>query len=248
MFFFTDEKFLIPFLSTLGAALTIIILQFMHRYVTDKKKKIYATGYIMHDCFALLQSKLILKRHTILPHIDATKKILGGNEKLLNTMFLNDEFDILTDEPVDLVRLPEEYKVLLGNDDISLVKSYETLNYLNKSAKIRRTFNDFVKENLKSEHSFKNQSRDKQQDILNIYYDYLDNIRHKTDRDISFIIYMILPSIEEYIDRKEFLLFSTKGVDALTKKIESCLVEFQDALPEKDYIEKSMGGGIQKVL
>jgi hypothetical protein len=248
MGFFADEKFLIPFLSTLGAALTVITLQFIHRYVNDKKKKIYAIGYIMHDCFGLLQSNLILKKHTIIPHIDAVKKIIGGDEKLLNTIFLADEFDILTDEPIDIDHLSEEYKTLLGSEDISLVKSYETLIFLNKNIKTSEVFNDFVKNNLKSEHFFKSQSPDKQIDVLKIYWDYLDKIRHETDRNIFFILEIILPSIKKYINRKQFLLFSTKGIKTLTNKVENSLTNFQDVLPEKDYLNKAISGGIQKAL
>lgn len=248
MAFFTDEKFLTPFLSTLGAALTIIMLQFIHRYINDRKKKIYAIGYIMHDCFGLLQSNLILKKHTIIPHIDVIKKIIDGDDKLLNTMFLADEFDILTDKPIDIDHLSEEYKILLGSDDISLVKSYEALNYLNKSAKTGEVFNDFVKNNLKSEHFFRSQSQDKQLDILNIYWDYLDKIKHETDRNISFILQIILPSIKKYIKSKQFLLFSTKSISALTNEAENSLINFRDVLPEKDYFKKAISGGIQKVL
>jgi len=248
MAFFTDEKFLTPFLSTLGAALTIIMLQFIHRYINDRKKKIYAIGYIMHDCLGLLRSNLILKKHTIIPHIDVIKKIIGGDEKLLNTMFLADEFDILTDKPIDIDHLSEEYKVILGNDDINLVKSYETLNYLNKSIKTGEVFNDFVKNNLKSEHFFRSQSKDKQLDILNTYWDYLDKIKHKEDRSIAFILQIILPSIKKYIKRKQFLLFSTKSIRMLTNEAEDSLIDFRDVLPEKDFLEKAIRGGIQKVV
>ena len=153
-------------------------------------------------------------------------------------MFLADEFDILTDKPVDIDLLPEEYKILLGNDDISLVKSYETLNYLNKSTTTEEVFNDFVKNNLKSEHFFRSQSQDKQIDILSIYWDYLDKIKHKTDRSISFILQIILPSIKRYIKRKQFLFFSTKSVRILTNEAEDSLINFRDVLPEKDFLKK----------
>lgn len=248
MAFFTDEKFLIPFLSTLGAALTVIMLQFIHRYINDRKKKIYAIGYIVHDCFGLLRSNLILKKHTIIPHIVAIKKIMDGDEELLNIMFSADEFDILTEKPIDIDHLPEEYKILLGNDDISLVKSYEGLHYLNKCTTNGEVFNDFVKNNLKSELLFRRQSQDKQLDILNIYWNYLDKIKHQTDRDISFILQIILPSIKKYIKRKQFLLFSTKDIKSLTNKVEDSLIDFQDILPEKDYLSKAVNGGIQKAL
>jgi hypothetical protein len=248
MTFFTGDKFLIPFLSTLGAALTVIILQFIHRYINDRKKKIYAIGYIMHDCFLLLQSNLILKKHTIIPHLEAIKKITAGDDELLKTMFLADEFDILTDKPVDIDHLPEEYKILLGNDDITLVKSYETLIYLNKSTTTEEVFNDFVKNNLKSEHSFRNQNQDKQLDILNIYWDYLDKIKHQTDRKTFFISKIILPSIKTYITGKQFCLFSIKCIKVPKDKIENTLIDFQDVLPEKDFLNNTISGGIQRAL
>lgn len=173
MAFLTDEKFLIPFLSalfaTLGASLTILLIQFINRHIKDKKKKIYASSYITDVCFRVLTSNLILKKHTVIPHIEAVKRILKGDEELLNTMFLADEFDMLTDKSFDFNILSEEYKILLGCDDISLIQSYETLIYMIRNDKTRTNFNDFVKQNLKSEHLFKNQSPDKQSDILNTY-------------------------------------------------------------------------------
>ena len=188
MVFFTDEKFIIPFLSalfaTLGASLTILLIQFINRYIKDKKKKIYATSYIADVCFRVLTSNLILKKHTVIPHIEAVQRILKGDEELLNTMFLADEFDVLTDKSFDFNILSDEYKILLGCDNINLIQSYEALIYMIKNDKIRTNFNEFVKHNLKSEHFFKNQTPDKQSDILNTYWDYLEKIKHEEDRNI----------------------------------------------------------------
>ncbi len=47
----------------------------------------------------LLQSSLIIQGKTILPHIEATKRILKGDSELLEKTLLADEFDILTDSP-----------------------------------------------------------------------------------------------------------------------------------------------------
>lgn len=93
--FFWDEKFLVPFLATVGASLTMVLLLFISKFVNDHRKKLYAINYISNVCLIVLKSSLILKKHTIDPHIEATKRILSGNNKLLDDMFLSDEFDIL---------------------------------------------------------------------------------------------------------------------------------------------------------
>lgn len=252
MAFFTDEKFLIPFLSalvaTLGASLTILLIQFINRYAKDKKKKIYATSYIADVCFRVLTSSLILKKHTVIPHIEAVKRLIEGDEALLNTMFLADEFDILTDKSFDFNILSEEYKILLGCDDISLIQSYEVLIYMIKNDKTCVNFNEFVKQNLKSEHFFKSQSPDKQLDILNTYWDYLEKIKHEEDRSISFILEILMPSIKKYTDSKQFCCFSTESIITTRNKVNNTLSNFKDFLPEKDYIKKTMHGGIQNAL
>jgi hypothetical protein len=72
--FLLDPKFLIPFLSTAGASLTIIILQSIYRVDNDRKKKLYTVAYMTEVSFRLFQSRLILKKNTIIPHIEAAKK------------------------------------------------------------------------------------------------------------------------------------------------------------------------------
>ena len=248
MNFFTDEKFLIPFLATLGASSTILLLQFINKDRINKNKKFYACNYMLDVCYRILYSGLILKKHTIVPHIDAVQRMIKGDKKLLETTFLADEFDILTDQPFDFNLLPEEYKVLVGCDDINLIQSYETMIYLVKNERTRRTLNEFVKNNLKSVHFFENQNADKQIDILNTYWDYLDKIQHETDRVISSAIELVIPFIKKYIYKRQFLFFSKRNVNKLIAWETSILDNYKNILPEKEYWKKFISGGIQRAL
>lgn len=133
----------------------------------------------------LLQSSLILRKNTIIPHIEAAKMMIAGDSDLLKKTFLADEFDILTDAAIDFNNLSEEYKVLIGYDDIRLLQAFETIIYLNRIDKTKNSFNDFVKLKLKSEFSFTNKSQDEQVDILSTYWDYLDKLDHEENRIIS---------------------------------------------------------------
>lgn len=248
MSFITDEKFLIPFLATTGASLTIILLQFLGRYIGNRRKKLYAVAYIADISFRSLFSDLLLKKRTILPHINATKRIISGDLKLLNTMFLGDEFDVLTDAPFDFGFLSEEYKVLLGNDDIDLVQAYEFIVYTNKNGMTQRAFNEFVKSNLKSQYFFNQKTPEAQQDILNTYWDYLDKLKHEGDRNICFVIDAFVPHVKEYIKGKQFLFFSKKSIEKSLLAIEKSVSDFRDALPEKKTPNDIASGGIQRAL
>ncbi len=110
----SNDKFLVPFYATVGAAITLLLLQFVNRRVMDKRKKLYAVAYILDVCYRIQKAAFILQKHTILPNIEATKRILGGDKDLLENMFMADEFDILTAGPVDFNHLSEEHKVLLA--------------------------------------------------------------------------------------------------------------------------------------
>jgi len=87
---FASDRFLIPFLATLGASLTIIVLQFIQRDRQDTDKKMYAISYMMDVCSRIIGNELMLNKHTIIPHIEAAKKIIKGDNGLLKTMFLAD--------------------------------------------------------------------------------------------------------------------------------------------------------------
>jgi hypothetical protein len=167
---------------------------------------------------------------------------------LLEIMFFSDEFDILTDATVEFSPLLEEYKILLGIDDIDMVQAYEFIMYSKRNIAVQKTFNEFVKNNLKSQHLFNQKTQDAQRDVLNIYWDYLDKLRHKGDRNICFIIDRIVPHIKEYIKEKQFLFFSKKSIKRSLIKIESAIFDFKDVLPEKNMLKNIANGGIQKAL
>lgn len=244
---FGNDRFLLPFLSTVGASLTIIFLNFLSRYIKDRKKKLYGIACIADISFRALLSDLMLKKRTVLPHIVATKKIIAGDTKLLETMFLADEFDILTDAPFNLDLLSEEYKILLGNDDITMVRAYEFIVYSNKNDATQKAFNNFVKENLKSQHLFSQKNLEQQQDILSTYWDYLDRIKHEMDRNISNII-LLYPVIEKYIAEKQFLLFRKRSIIESFAKTEQVISDYNDVLPERDFVQNIGNGGIQNAL
>ena len=105
----------------------------------------YAIAYLVDIAFRTLFSDLLLKRSTILPHIEVAKRILAGDAELLRTTFLADEFDVLTDASVDFDFLPDEHKILLGADDIDLVRAYEFIVYANKNNATQRSLNEFIK-------------------------------------------------------------------------------------------------------
>ena len=146
--FLLDNKFIVPFFSTVGASLTIIILQSIHNFDKERKKKLYTVAYMAAVAQRLLHSSLVIKQNTIIPHIEAAKQIISGNQDLLNKTFLSDEFDILNEGMPEFNSLPEDYKVLLGYDDIDLLHAFETIIYMNKNDITRNNLNSFVKLNL----------------------------------------------------------------------------------------------------
>lgn len=246
--FILNPKFLIPFLSTAGASLTIIILQSIHRVDSDRKKKLYTVAYMTDVSLRLLQSSLILKKNTIIPHIEAAKKMIAGDQDLLKKTFLADEFDILTDGAIDFNNLPEEHKVLVGYNDIQLLQAFETILYLNRIDKTRNTLNDFVKLNLKSELSFANKNQDEQVDILSTYWDYLDKLDHEENRIIAFVLHIFLPRVRQYINRMSFLLYSKKNITTQLDGAVDLHNKYRSIIPDSSFFEKSVSGGIQKII
>jgi hypothetical protein len=246
--FILNPKFLIPFLSTVGASLTIIILHSIHRIDNERKKKLYTVGYMVDVSFRLLQSRLILRKNTIIPHIEAAKKMIAGDRDLLSKTFLADEFDILTDGTIDFNNLPEEYKVLVGYDDIQLLQAFETILYLNRIDKTRNSLNEFVKQNLKSKLSFENKSRDEQDDILSSYWDYLDKLDHEQNRIIAFVLHIFLPRVRQYINLMSFILYSKKNITKQLDRAMDLYNKFRNIIPDPSFFEKSVSGGIQNII
>ena len=244
----SNDNFLLPFYSTVGAAITLLLLQFVSRWVIEKRKKLYAAAYILDVCLRLRGSAFVLLRHTILPHVEATKRILKGDKNLLETMFMADEFDILKAGPVNFNHLSEEYKVLLGYDDIELVQMFEAINYLSLNDTNRQNLNTFVKENLKSRQKFSSLSNDEQADVLNTYWDYLTSLQHEENRLIAFISMIVIPKMRSYIKKTQFILFSTKAARAILAKLEAHEAEYSDLIPSSNFFERSKAGGIQRAL
>jgi len=199
-------------------------------------------------CVRLLQASLIIKKNTITPHITAAKQILAGDNELLKTMFLADEFDVLTDDPANLNNIPEEYKVLLGYDSIVILQSFEMVLSLYQIEKTKNSFNEFVKTNLKSELAFAQKNQDEQIEILSTYWDYLDKLSHEKDRVIAFVLYVFLPHAQEYINRNSFLLYSKKGINELFSKANELSEQYKSIIPGTDFFQQSVNGGIQKIM
>lgn len=243
-----NKDFLIPFLSTLGASLAIIVGQQIFSFKARQRKKLYCMSYISDVAYRLLSSTLIVKRHTTLPHIVATKRIIAGNTVLLDTMFKTDEFDILNGATMKFDHLPEEYKLLVGFDSMPILQAFNFLIALSIDESSKLNLNSFVKENLKSELLFHEQSQERQDDILNTYWDLLDNENRHIDRINNFIIDVITPLIENYKNRFGFICFSKKSINKNLDDIHVLQKENMDILSKKEDLQNRIHNGIQKVL
>jgi hypothetical protein len=174
--------------------------------------------------------------------------MIEGDESLIRKTFLADEFDILTDSAIDFNNLPEEYKVLVGYDDILLLQAFETISYLNRIDKTRNSFNEFVKLNLKSQLAFEHKSKDEQIDILKTYWDYLDKLDHEENRLIAFVLYIFLPRVQGYINRISFLFYSKKNITTRLNGAVDLHNRFRTIIPDKSFFEKSLSGGMQNII
>jgi hypothetical protein len=244
----TNREFLILFSSTVAASMTMVLLNFIGQFVSTRRKKLYAVSYIIDVAFRMLFTSLTMKKHTIIPHITATKRILSGDVDLLKTMFLADEFDVLTDAPFHPYDLSENYKELIGIDDINLVQAYEFLLYSSKNMGTQECFNAFVKENLKSYLTFTQKSSETQADILNTYWDYLSKLEHEEDRVIFHVLYSMVPQIKEYIGEPQFIFFSKRSISQMFMAINKISSEYQDVLCDEKKMKQVLTGGIQKLV
>ncbi|MCS6159839.1 hypothetical protein ACRN9F_23570 [Shewanella oncorhynchi] len=243
-----SDKLVLPLLATLGASLTILFIQLNTRRVKETKQKIYTASYIMHQCYKILFSELSIIKATIVPHIKAIERILEGDEKLLTTMFLANEFDILKVPSPKITNLPDDYLLVVGYDDIQLVSIYETLAYINSDDACRQDLNECVKNKLKNMNAFMVLTAEEKTDILHEYYDHLINIEHASKRKIFFILYQVAPSFSRYVRRYQFWLYSKRSLNTEMQKIKNAAAEYKDYLPAADFGHESMNGGIQKEI
>jgi hypothetical protein len=246
--FFLNEKFIIPFLATVGASSTIILMQFYSRRVKETKQKIYAINYICDVAYRILFSQFIIIKHTIKPHIEATERIVEGDHELLAETFMTDEFDILKSQSPSYSHLPNEFSLQLGYDDIKLVQLFETLLYLHQAEQNRLDLNEFVKKNLKSMELFVSKTTEKQQSILYTYHNYLTTLEHESNRVVLFIIKNLTPAMNKYMRSYSFWLYSTKNAKSMVNDISILANENTNFIPENDYMEQVKNGGIQGKL
>jgi len=198
--------------------------------------------------FRLLHSSFILQKNTILPHIEATKMMLAGDQDLLNKTLLADEFDILTDSSMKFNHLPEEYKVLVGYDNLRLIQSFETILYMYENDSKRKSLNEYVKMNLKSMLAFKDKNKKEQEDLLNTYWDYLSSLEHEENRILALVVHVFLPSVLEYLNKIKFLFCNKKNVNSILCMSEKLQEEHKDLIPTTDFFQESVSGGIQKLI
>jgi hypothetical protein len=248
MEFLMNEQIYLPLLATLGASLALIGFQAINNFEKAQKQKIYAINYMLDVAFRILSSTLIIKNHTIVPHIEATKRIIKGDSKLLEEMLLTDEFDILKANPMDFSHLPNEFKVLVGYDDIELVQMFDTFLYVTGIDENRLNLIEFVKSNLKSVNGFLSKEIKEREDILNTYWDILESLDHEQRRTLVFVREMLLPSLNHYIKGYRFLLFRTSTAKKKISNIISLIEQNIDSFSEDGYMEKVRHGGIQSAL
>lgn len=248
MEFLQSYEFLVPFLSTLMAALAVIFIQFVFRFIDEKKKKLYATEYIVDVLQKVLFSNCFLKAKTVLPHIRAMERVLDGEVSLLQTMFDNDDIDILTDQIEHFYGLTEEHKILIGLDDLQLLQMFEKIICLEKNDSTIRPMNKFVKNNLKSIDDFNSLDVSQQQSCLTTYLNYLQRIDHSFTRTIFMITKTAKPRAEEYEKRKEFMLFSRKNIKSILSKIDEVIDEYKEIIPKDDFTKEMSEGGIQNQI
>jgi hypothetical protein len=242
------SKLVLPFIATMGAALTIMYINSVNRRVKETKQKIYAATYILDSSMRMLSSEFIILIHTIKPHIEASYRIGKGDEKLLETMLLADEFDILTEQGPDFSHIPNEFSLQLGYDNLELVQVYDMLLYLFRSDSARSSLNNFVKENLKSMDGFLKTDESERIDILNTYIDYLYRLEHEANRLIFMIAYNVLPRLEEYVSSYKFAFYSTKHAKKTIEMTKNILRDNAEHIPKQDFMEKVKNGGIQSEL
>jgi hypothetical protein len=241
-------KVLLPFIATMGAALTIMYINSINRRVKESKQKIYAATYILDSSMRILSAEIIVLVHTIKPHIEASYRIAKGDQKLLETMFLTDEFDILTEAGPDFSHIPNEFSLQLGYDNLVLVQVYDTLLFMFRSDSARSSLNNFVKENLKSMDGFLQKGDSERVDILYTYIDYLDRLEHEASRLIFMIAYNVLPRLEDYITSYKFMFYSTKHAKKTIQMTKSILRDNASVIPKPNFAEKVRNGGIQNEI
>ena len=125
---------------------------------------------------------------------------------------------------------------------------FETLRYLSLIDENRLRLNSFVQDNLKSRHGFTLLTKDERADVLNTYWDYIENIKHENNRMIAFVLQTLVPKVASYAKGNQFLFYSKKSAKILINKIKSDKEQYADLIPESSFFEDTIAGGIQRSL
>ncbi len=246
--FLGGKDFLVPFLSTLMASITVLLVQHCNLDRKERQEKLYAISYVLDVAYRELFSVLLVNVRTIKPHIEAVKRILQGDENLLTIMFETNEFDILKAPPHSQTHLLESYKVLIGSDDIELVSQYEAMMYEKGNDIQRQRLNDFVEANLSSELAFQLLPSSSQRDILLQYQDILERLEHEYTRSSWFLIYCLIPAYIKYAETFQFLFFKKQGIKNTCSKVRDAEDRYRDGVPSADYMAAVEFSGIQQVV
>jgi hypothetical protein len=238
----------LPLLATVGASFTVLAAQSLNQYRKEHRQRLYAIGYMADVVRRLVQSELIIQKHTIIPHIEATKRILSGDRELLELALDTDEFDILAAGPITFMRVPDDHKILVGYDNIQIVQAFDALLYLHADDTNRLALRAFVSKHLKSKKRFIEASEDHQADILNTYWDHLRALEHEGKRLAAFTFYIIAPMLRAYIGTRRFAIFRTKSISDTLDQVQSLHAEYKEFVPGPDFFQATRDSGIQRVL
>jgi len=238
----------LPFLATVGASFTVLAAQVLNQYRKEHRQRLYAVGYMVDVLYKLVQSELIIQKHTIVPHIEATKRILSGDHELLELTLDTDEFDILAAGPLTFMKLPDDHKILVGYDNIQIVQAFDTLLHLHTDDTNRLALRAFVSENLKSKKRFLEASEDHQADVLNTYWDYLRALEHEGKRLAAFTFYIVVPMLRTYIGSKKFALFRTKSISDTLDQVQGLHGQYKEFVPGPEFFQQTRDAGIQGAL
>lgn len=238
----------LPFLATVGASFTVLAIQALTQLRREQRQRLYAVGYIADVLYKLAHSELIIQKHTIGPHIEATKRILSGDHELLELTLDTDEFDILAAGPLTFMQLPDDHKLLVGYDDIQIVQAFDALLHMHADDTNRLALRALVAGRLKSKRQFLELSEVHQVDALNTYWGYLRSLEHEGKRLTAFIFYIMVPRLRTYIGSKKFALFRTKPISRTLDRVEGLHLQYEEFVPGPEFFRQTRDAGIQGVL
>jgi hypothetical protein len=239
---------LVPFLAALLASLTIIYVNFVNRRINENKKKLYAVTYVADVSYRIATSTLILRKHTLVPHLEAAQRMIAGDHELLVQCFEADDFNIIADSPMTYNALPGDQKVLIGLDDIDLLQSFEAILYMHADTGRSQNLNSFVRETFSSEREFLARTEAERTDAMQRYQNLLARLDHHANRILWFVCFIVIPYSHRYIRRAQFLMYSKRTVKEKLRQLARTLEQYREFLPDQQYMQRKKTRGIQQAL